>query len=127
MDEKVDGLSEIKEDAIENLNLIVKLDEQIADLDNQAYDVYTKKRVGNRNKKFKKTKSRKENRRYSFEEEKYEDSESDGSRVKPNGRIRNLGIKKKTIKLRLNTFLLFCFDMLIFSFLFMMLKHIKII
>merc|ERR1719483_1442504 len=81
---QVDGLSEIKEDAVENLNLIVKLAEQIAELDNQAYDVFTKKRVGNRkkNKKFKKTKSRKENRRYSFEDEEYEDSESDGSRVK---------------------------------------------
>ena len=93
--EKVDSSSEIKEDAVENLNLIVKLAEQIAELDNQAYDVFTKKRVGNRkkNKKFKKTKSRKENRRYSFEDEEYEDSELVGSRVSPNGRIKNVGLK----------------------------------
>ena len=94
-----EDLDEIKEDVIENLDLIGLLAEQIAELDIQAYQVFSKQKEGKRKKSsnFMKKPRRKENRRESYEEEEYEDedllNEAVHSRTRSNGRIRHLGLR----------------------------------
>jgi hypothetical protein len=93
-------LDDIKEDVIENLDLIGLLAEQIAELDNQAYQVFSKQKEVKRKKSsnFKKKPRRKESRRESYEEEEYEDEaeaerETVNQRTQSNGRIRNIGLR----------------------------------
>ena len=99
----MEDLDEIKEDVIENLNLIGLLAEQIAELDIQAYQVLSKQKEGKRKKSsnFKKKPRRKENRKESYEEEEYEDEDlldeaerkTANPRTQLNGRIRNIGLR----------------------------------
>ena len=98
-----EDLDYIKEDVIENLDLIGLLAEQIAELDIQAYQVFSKQREGKRKKisTFKKKPRRKENMRDSYEEEEYEDEDllleaerkTASPRTQSNGRIRNIGLR----------------------------------
>jgi len=96
-DSEKEYLGDIKEDVLENIDLILQLAEEIAELDVQAFDVFSKKKFRNRKKNFNSKKTiRKE---VSSEETELEDDEyheqSDNTRkqVKPTGRIRNIGLK----------------------------------
>ena len=67
-DEEV--LGDIKENVLENLDLILMLAEEIADLDTQAFDVFSKKNIDKRKKIYnsKKTKGLKDKTRKSSED-----------------------------------------------------------
>jgi len=67
-DEEV--LGDIKENVLENLDLILMLAEEIADLDTQAFDVFSKKNMNKRKKNYnvKKTKGLKDKTRKSTED-----------------------------------------------------------
>ena len=94
---KPEGLSDIQAEVVENLDLIGQLAEQIAELDIQAYDVFSKQKNNRRTKssKFEKKANRKESRRDSFEYEDIEDEEYfvETERKSSNGRIRNVGLR----------------------------------
>ena len=104
---KPEGLSDIQAEVVENLDLIAQLAEQIAELDIQAYDVFSKQRSHKRQKNYKlgkkasRKESRKESREESYEYEDIEDEDyfveperkSSKSQRLPTGRIRNLGLR----------------------------------
>jgi len=91
------GFNDIKEDVVENLDLIVRLAEEISELDSIAFDYFANKNSERRKKprKFSTSKRNKEKKRSEIEKLKIEEFVESvaNRRNQPNARIRNIGLK----------------------------------
>jgi len=99
--EDANSLTDIEKDVVENLNLIGQLAEEIALLDVQAYDIFSRQKSSalrkrpNRKGNSREIKEEEDEEEYfNLEEDEEEDVEHDQSnKILSNGRIRNIGLR----------------------------------